>query len=462
MPRSWRGLAALARIARVAVCADDAAQVAAIEAAAADAGVRLPVLVEIDVGAGRCGVAPGPDAVELAKRIAASKHLIFGGLQAYHGSAQHRRTVAERRTLIGNAVDASRRTVEQLRQQGLDCPIVGGAGTGTFQIESASGVYNEIQAGSYVFMDADYARNLDEAGAPIGTFRHSLFVLATVMSVPNKSIAVVDAGHKAVAVDSGMPTIWQRPDIRYVGASDEHGKMEVGIGDGGAEAWARSCGWCRGTAIRQWTATTGMSACGTDGWSACGRSRRGAGCTEPLLCSADACDEPARVIGKPGRTLRQRRCRAQHMVGSGARIRCRSADAGDTGTHLPRGRGRALDAASDLVCRGTLLLHGRGNRRGDLPSASVIVETMPCDRGDRILVAAWICADLRIDLLGRLRRSGWQAFLTSEATTAKPLPASPARAASIVAFSASRLVWLVHFAASDRAIPICLTMSPSD
>ena len=124
----------------------------------------MSVLVEIDVGAGRCGVAAGPEAVDLAKRIAASKHLIFGGLQAYHGSAQHKRTVAERRTLIGNAIDASRRTVEQLRQQGLECPIVGGAGTGTFQIESASGVYNEIQAGSYVFMDADYARNLDEAG----------------------------------------------------------------------------------------------------------------------------------------------------------------------------------------------------------------------------------------------------------------------------------------------------------
>jgi len=189
--------------------------------------VRLPVLVEIDVGAGRCGVLPGPDAVALAKLIAQSKHLIFGGLQAYHGSAQHKRTVEERRTLIGNAVDGSRRTVEQLRQQGLDCPIVGGAGTGTFQIESASGVYNEIQAGSYVFMDADYARNMDEAGAPVSTFRHSLFVLATVMSTPNRNIAVVDAGLKALAVDSGMPTIWQRPDIRYLSASDEHGKLDV-------------------------------------------------------------------------------------------------------------------------------------------------------------------------------------------------------------------------------------------
>jgi D-serine deaminase-like pyridoxal phosphate-dependent protein len=221
-------LCALAPIAKVAVCADDEGQVAAIEAAAADAGIRMTVLVEIDVGASRCGVAPGPEAVALAARIAGSKHLIFGGLQAYHGSAQHKRTPAERQTMIGGAVDASRRTVEQLRQRGLDCPIVGGAGTGTFEIESQSGVYTEMQAGSYVFMDADYARNLDEAGAPVKTFRHSLFVLSSVMSATRPGLAVLDAGHKAVAVDSGLPTVWQRPDIRYVSASDEHGKLDVG------------------------------------------------------------------------------------------------------------------------------------------------------------------------------------------------------------------------------------------
>ena len=143
--------------------------------------------------ASRCGVQPGPDAVTLAQRIAASKHLIFGGLQAYQGSAQHKRTPAERRTLIGSAIDASRRTVEQLRQQGLDCAIVGGAGTGTFEIESKSGVYTEMQAGSYVFMDADYARNLDEAGAPVGTFRHALFVLSTVMSQAQTGVAAIES-----------------------------------------------------------------------------------------------------------------------------------------------------------------------------------------------------------------------------------------------------------------------------
>jgi 3-hydroxy-D-aspartate aldolase len=221
-------LCALARIAKVAVCADDAGQVAAIESAAADAGIRMTVLVEIDVGAGRCGVQPGPDAVALATRIAASKHLVFGGLQAYHGSAQHKRTPAERRTLVGGAVDASRRTVEQLRQQGLDCAIVGGAGTGTFEIESNSGIYTEMQAGSYIFMDADYARNLDEAGAPVRTFQHALFVLSSVMSQAQVGVAALDAGHKAVAVDSGLPTVWQRPDIRYTSASDEHGKLQYG------------------------------------------------------------------------------------------------------------------------------------------------------------------------------------------------------------------------------------------
>ena len=216
-------LAALAKITRVAVCADDAGNVARIAAAAEAAWVRLPVLVEIDVGMGRCGVQPGPEAVALAQVIAASAHLRFAGLQAYHGRAQHFRSTEERGQAIGAAVDDVRRTVEQLRQQGLDCAIIGGAGTGTFEFEAASGLYNEIQAGSYCFMDADYARN--QGGASAG-FRHALFVLATVMSAARPGLAVLDAGHKAVAIDSGMPLVWERDSVRYTGASDEHGKLE--------------------------------------------------------------------------------------------------------------------------------------------------------------------------------------------------------------------------------------------
>jgi 3-hydroxy-D-aspartate aldolase len=117
-----------------------------------------------------------------------------------------------------------------LRQVGLECAIVGGAGTGTFEMEAASGVYTEIQAGSYCFMDADYAANLDGEGKPSSRFRHSLFVLSTVMSTAQPGVAVLDAGHKAVAIDSGMPLVWQRPDLAYVGASDEHGKLSVSAG----------------------------------------------------------------------------------------------------------------------------------------------------------------------------------------------------------------------------------------
>jgi 3-hydroxy-D-aspartate aldolase len=220
--------AALAKIGKVAICADNEAHLAPIAAAAEHAGIRMPVLVEIDVGGGRCGVQPGPEAVELARRIAASPHLIFGGLQAYQGRAQHLRTPEERQQAIRHASDGARRTVEQLRQQGLDCPIVGGAGTGTFALEAASGVYTELQAGSYCFMDADYARNRDETGGFVSQFRHALFVLATVISTPRANFAVLDVGHKGVAVDCGPPLVWERPDLRPTGCSDEHTNIDVG------------------------------------------------------------------------------------------------------------------------------------------------------------------------------------------------------------------------------------------
>ncbi len=221
-PRKLARLAALARICTVAICADDWRGVELIEEAARDAGVRLTVLVEIDVGAGRCGVAPGPEAVALARQIAESPHLRFGGLQAYHGGAQHQRTPEERAASIGAAARMTGGVVEDLKRIGLDCAIVGGAGTGTFALEAASGVYTELQVGSYVFMDADYGRN-----TPAPPFQNALFVRATVMSVPHAGLAVIDAGHKAVAVDSGLPLVWRRPGTTYVGASDEHGNLAL-------------------------------------------------------------------------------------------------------------------------------------------------------------------------------------------------------------------------------------------
>ncbi|MGI9332333.1 MAG: DSD1 family PLP-dependent enzyme [Gammaproteobacteria bacterium] len=226
--RKIERLADLARTTSVGVCVDDARNVAALGAAAQAAGVELEVLVEIDVGARRCGVLPGAPAVALAEAVSATEGLRFGGLQAYQGSAQHLRTPDERSAAIENAITATGETVAKLQAAGFECRTVAGAGTGTFDLEAASGVYNELQAGSYVFMDADYARNLDAGGSPITTFEHSLFMYATVMSTPSEERVIIDAGLKSMSVDSGLPIVSDWPGLEYVSASDEHGNLAVG------------------------------------------------------------------------------------------------------------------------------------------------------------------------------------------------------------------------------------------
>lgn len=220
-------LVALAKQARVAVCVDDAGNVAALSEAATAFGVRLPVLIEVNVGADRCGVEAGESALALAKQIAASPGLRFGGLQAYQGAAQHIRDYTRRKEAIDAAGEKTRRTVELLARHGLACEVVSGAGTGTYRFEAGSGIWNELQAGSYIFMDADYLQNLGPDGRPGSEFEQSLFVYATVMSRPTKDRAVLDAGLKALCVDSGMPRVAGMQDVEYIRASDEHGKLTL-------------------------------------------------------------------------------------------------------------------------------------------------------------------------------------------------------------------------------------------
>jgi len=219
-------LAALARRARLGVCVDNAENVRALDAAMQRAGARIDTYVELDLGARRCGVAPGEPALALARAVAAAPGLRFAGLQAYHGRAQHMRSMEERQSVIVRASEFVLQTKNLLKKANLPCPIVTGAGSGTFMFEVERGAWDEIQPGSYIFMDADYARN--EWAPPLPRFEHALFVLATVMSRPDAALAVVDAGLKASSIDSGMPTVWQRPGLAYTRASDEHGCIEIG------------------------------------------------------------------------------------------------------------------------------------------------------------------------------------------------------------------------------------------
>jgi 3-hydroxy-D-aspartate aldolase len=211
--------------ARTICCVDDLANVADLSAAATRHGTTIECLVEIDCGAGRCGVNTTPAVVDIAKAIDAAPGLKFAGIQAYQGAMQHMDSYADRKAKIDIAVAMVKDAVDTLKAEGLDCDIVGGGGTGSYYFEGNSGVYNELQCGSYAFMDADYGRILDKDGKRIdqGEWENALFILTSVMSHTKADKAICDAGLKAQSVDSGLPVVFGRTDVTYVKCSDEHG-----------------------------------------------------------------------------------------------------------------------------------------------------------------------------------------------------------------------------------------------
>lgn len=217
-------LAQLARRARISVCVDDASNLTDISAAMQRGHAQIEVLVEIDVGQGRCGVPDVATAVALARQAQSLPGVTFGGLQAYHGSVQHVRSHVERAAVAQRAAHAAAECAQALRAVGIPCKRITGAGTGSAEFDAASGVYTELQAGSYAFMDGDYGAN-DWSG-PLA-FRHSLYLLSTVMSKPTASRAVVDAGLKSTTTECGLPRVAGRDGLRYAAANDEHGVLEV-------------------------------------------------------------------------------------------------------------------------------------------------------------------------------------------------------------------------------------------
>ncbi|WP_209424931.1 3-hydroxy-D-aspartate aldolase BhcC [Pararhodobacter sp. SW119] len=213
--------------ARTLVCVDDPANLADLSEAAVRHGTTLECLVEIDCGAGRCGVTTTPDVVKISRAIEAAPGLKFAGLQAYQGAMQHLESYADRKAKVDVAVAMVTDAVAALKAEGLDCDVVSGGGTGSYPFESSSGVYNELQCGSYAFMDADYGRILDSDGNRIdaGEWENALFLLTSIMSHAKADKAICDAGLKAQSVDSGLPVVFGRDDVTYVKCSDEHGEI---------------------------------------------------------------------------------------------------------------------------------------------------------------------------------------------------------------------------------------------
>ncbi len=227
-----RDLAKIDRLARLPnygvrtiVCVDDIDNIKDLSSAAQKYGNEIEALVEIDCGAGRCGVSSSEEVVKIAKAINEAEGLKFSGIQAYQGAMQHLDDYNERKAKIDIAVAIVKDAVNALKAEGLVCDIIGGGGTGSYYFEGNSGVYNELQCGSYAFMDADYGRILDENGKRIDEtqFENSLFILTSIMSHTKTDKAICDAGLKVQSVDSGMPTIFGRKDVTYIKCSDEHG-----------------------------------------------------------------------------------------------------------------------------------------------------------------------------------------------------------------------------------------------
>ena len=221
LPKARR-LAALALRATIGVCVDDSLQVEQIGEACTSVGSKVNVYVELDVGQGRCGAGSPAEVVALARQVAGHPSLRFAGLQAYHGRAQHLREPIERQRAVAHAQMIVSAAVDALRKAGIETPMVTGAGTGTCRIESAAAICNEIQPGSYIFMDADYSRNKRDPGDPV--FEQSLYVLATVISTSGGRL-ILDAGLKAFAVDCGLPLAPDAPGWQFARASDEHGVL---------------------------------------------------------------------------------------------------------------------------------------------------------------------------------------------------------------------------------------------
>ena len=228
-PRKIDRLAQLPKLgARTIVCVDDIANVAELSAAAQKHGTQIEVFVEIDCGAGRCGVTTTEAVVDIAKAVEAAPGLKFTGIQAYQGAMQHMDSYEDRKAKLDIAIGMVKDAVEGLKAEGIACELVSGGGTGSYYFESNSGVYNELQCGSYAFMDADYGRILDKDGNRIdqGEWENAFFILTQVMSHAKADKAICDAGLKAQSVDSGLPVVFGRTDVKYIKCSDEHGVIE--------------------------------------------------------------------------------------------------------------------------------------------------------------------------------------------------------------------------------------------
>ena len=212
-PAKIRRLADLAGNCRLTVCVDSAENIAALSDAAANSGNTIYCLVEYDIGMERCGVVTKEEVLALAQQISGSKNLVFEGIQAYAGHISHVVDPAQRKESTAQNSEKVEQLVAYLSTHGIPVKTISGGSTGTAEIKAMEGLYTELQAGSYLFMDATY----QTLSLP---FQNALFLLTTVVS-QREGLTVVDAGVKTCGVDQGMPAVLDGT-VEEIVASEEH------------------------------------------------------------------------------------------------------------------------------------------------------------------------------------------------------------------------------------------------
>ncbi|WP_428685557.1 DSD1 family PLP-dependent enzyme [Sphingopyxis sp.] len=226
-PRAIERLASLAKRAKGLMATIDHSAVAErINVALAAEGATLDVIIDIDPGIARTGVASAEAAVALAQAIAALPNLTLRGVQFYCGSQQHIEAYAERRAAIIERTDYLKSVIAALADTGFSPEIVTGSGTGTHRIDLDLGVFTELQAGSYVFMDKQYL-DCDLTGEGDGPFETALGVDARVVSANHSGLVTIDAGFKSLSTDGGIAVVRRgAPETAFFAfMGDEHSAL---------------------------------------------------------------------------------------------------------------------------------------------------------------------------------------------------------------------------------------------
>lgn len=219
-------------------CVDNAQNARDLNEAAGAGRVKLNVAVDLHLG--RTGVMPGEPALELAQQIVSLPNLKLAGIQAYAGSASHTTGFEQRTRASREAMGKAVETRRLFEAKGIACPLLTGASTGTYNIDSEIDGVTELQPGSFIFMDVDYNKIGGAAGPVYNDFHNALTVLTTVVSKPSSRFAIVDGGFKAFATDRTFgPAPKNIEGISYRWAGDEHGRVDLASPSAPVEVGAR-------------------------------------------------------------------------------------------------------------------------------------------------------------------------------------------------------------------------------